>query len=224
VSLFIPRSRIISRERTGRRAGHVQRGLCGGDAPHESLIRWAAIKRKVVSFFNAVAWCGGTRTPCCSQRANRARDARPWCWRWLRSALSHFWCRSRPVVLGVVPSRVVRPNAAGCIVAAHLPHASSGHAIGAAAQHGVPADRFAREIAGFLTLPPGALAAAERQPVRHPWQGTLFPLLHLDAVNGDSRRPVLQPPSCRSPFCRSGTQARCAEGSWCRAWYERPWC
>jgi hypothetical protein len=40
--LFIPRCRIICMERTSRRAGYVQRGLCGGCAPHESLFRWAA--------------------------------------------------------------------------------------------------------------------------------------------------------------------------------------
>ena len=62
-SLFAPRSRIISIERTGRRAGYVQRGLCGGCAPHESLIRWAAsCERRVeilrVLYSDASASCG----------------------------------------------------------------------------------------------------------------------------------------------------------------------
>ena len=34
-----------------------------------------------------------------------------------------------------------------------------------AVQHGVPADRFAREILAFLEVGGGALAAAERQTV-----------------------------------------------------------
>jgi len=33
------------------------------------------------------------------------------------------------------------------------------------AEHGIPADRFAREIVGILTRCGGALAAAERQSV-----------------------------------------------------------
>ncbi len=42
---------------------------------------------------------------------------------------------------------------------------------GRSAEHAVAADRFAREIVPFLTRFGGALAAAERQAVRHPWQG-----------------------------------------------------
>jgi len=42
-SHFARRSPIIARARTRRRAGYVQRGLCGGDAPHESFIRSAAL-------------------------------------------------------------------------------------------------------------------------------------------------------------------------------------
>ncbi len=37
-----------------------------------------------------------------------------------------------------------------------------------AAQHGVPADRFAREIAGFLKASSSALAAPEHQTVGPP--------------------------------------------------------
>jgi hypothetical protein len=51
--LFTPRCRIISMYRTSRRAGYVQRGLCGGCAPHESLIRWTA----AISVYNAHHVC-----------------------------------------------------------------------------------------------------------------------------------------------------------------------
>ena len=44
------------------------------------------------------------------------------------------------------------------------------------AEHAVAADRFAREIVGFLTVC-AALAAAERQSVRHPWQRDSLPFL-----------------------------------------------
>ena len=52
-------------------------------------------------------------------------------------------------MLGVIQISVVPPNAIGCIVPAHLPHAHSRHLTGAAAQHAAVADRFAREIVGF---------------------------------------------------------------------------
>ena len=38
------------------------------------------------------------------------------------------------------------------------------------AQPGIAADRVAREIVDILKARRGALAAAECQPVRHPWQ------------------------------------------------------
>jgi len=55
-----------------------------------------------------------------------------------------------------------------------------------AAEHAYAADRFAREIVGFLKLVGGALAAADRQPVRHPWQRDRRSLFDLDQANCDS--------------------------------------
>jgi hypothetical protein len=63
---------------------------------------------------------------------------------------------------------LVRPSAVDCIVPAHLPHALLWHSIGAAAQHGVPADRFAHEIGAFLKLPD---AARSRQLNAKPLDG-----------------------------------------------------
>jgi hypothetical protein len=67
---------------------------------------------------------------------------------------------------GVIPVNVVPLNAVGCISSAWSVHASTWHSINALAQHAHAADRFAREIVGFLTRFGSALAAADAQPVR----------------------------------------------------------
>jgi hypothetical protein len=53
------------------------------------------------------------------------------------------------------------------------------------AQHGIAADRFAREIGGILKVSPSALAAAECQPVgRTPTSTLSVNLFCLIAPNG----------------------------------------
>ena len=51
------------------------------------------------------------------------------------------------------------------------------------AEHAYAADRCAREILAFLKVVGGALAAADRQTVRHPWQRDCHFLFVLDVAN-----------------------------------------
>ena len=55
--------------------------------------------------------------------------------------------------------------------------------------------------------------AADGQSVRRPWQRACHSCFDVNGANHVSWRRVVPDPSCRSPLCRCGTKARCAEGS-----------
>jgi hypothetical protein len=125
----------------------------------------------------------------------------------------------RPVVRSVLPfqcplcrrdrvQHVVRPNARRAVWFAHATGAIE--RVTPAAQPAVPADRFAREIVRFLKVSGGALAAAERQPVRRPGSVGASPF-----VMGYGESRFLKPryagiAACRRSLCRRGTNARYA--------------
>ena len=71
----------------------------------------------------------------------------------VQSRLSQPECRRAPVVLGVVPMRVVPPSAAARVVSALVPHASARRSLGAPAQPAAVADAASRpKIGAFLQV------------------------------------------------------------------------
>jgi len=96
------------------------------------------------------------------------------CWAWFQIAAR---CARRDPVRSVIPTK--RPSwsawfRAG-VVGAYRWRASDGDRD---AEHAVAADRFARKIVGFLKASPGALAAAERRPVRRHQVALLYQLYY----------------------------------------------
>jgi hypothetical protein len=97
------------------------------------------------------------------------------------------------------------------------------YSIQRAAQPGIAADRFAREIVRFLKARCGALAAAECQTVgRLGQRGRSFPFCH-------KRRSRMQTPSVQIPVVPVLVVLAWYAGSSCcllvvLAWFERSWC
>ena len=132
-------------------------------------------------------------------------------------------CAGRDRVLSMIPTE--RPFCRRDRVQKWLAHAG-GHPNVAdrSAEHAHAADRFAREIVGFLTVCRARLRRLMGTPfgVRGAWVTFLFSI-------GMGRITLREGALCRLRRAEArgagrGTSARCANCPWCRVWYERPWC
>jgi len=115
------------------------------------------------------------------------------------------WCRSRPVMQGVLPD--ARGSDRTPVVGRGTMQVWSADAAGnpkegdRSAEHGIAVDRCAPEIVGFLKASPSALAATECHTVRHPWKRDC----HSFLIDCDESR-LFEGPLCQLRHA----SARCA--------------
>jgi hypothetical protein len=91
-------------------------------------------------------------------------------------------CGEADLVLGVIPMNARRAGVIACRRGAVMRVAARNG--GPAAEHAPAADRFAREIVGFLKVVGGALAAADGQTVGRQPSNTMQPTLFISHSTG----------------------------------------